>query len=111
MGDRRLGAPIACSARRARAPLDLVERLRWRGRRVIDQLMRTIAGVDTSNRSPEGWVALPTLISALEEGRRVALEVSGERYIVGHTAYCDRRWWLVPDWFANASNLHLYEES
>lgn len=78
---------------------------------MIDQGMRTITGINTHQRSPEGWVPLPVLVSALEEGQRVALELDGECYIVGHTVYLGARWWLVPDWRTDATSLHRYEES
>lgn len=73
--------------------------------------MRTLTGINSRHRSPEGWVPLSILNSALEEGQRVALELDAERYIVGHTVYSGARWWLVPDWRTDATSLHHYEES
>lgn len=80
-------------------------------RRVIDQGMRTLYGLDTSDRSPEGWVSLPSLVTALSEGERIAIELKGARYLVGHSVHDEGRWWLVPDWRTDAARLHLFEKS
>lgn len=85
--------------------------MRSQRRCVIDHHMRTLQGINTRRRSPEGWVPLPLLIRALEEGQRIALDVGGQRYIVGHAVRHSARWWLVPDWRTDAANLRFYEDS
>ena len=73
--------------------------------------MRTLTGINHHRRSTEGWIQLPLVIRGLEESERVALDIGGSRYIVGHVTRSRFLWWLIPDWRTNASDLHRYEVS
>lgn len=67
--------------------------------------MRNLAGIDTSKRSPEGWVPLPLLIRGLEEAERVTVQIGPDRFLVGHTVRDGARWFFVTDWRAAGADL------
>jgi hypothetical protein len=94
------------------APRRSSERLRLRVRCVIDQGMnslRTLTGINTSQRSPEGWIPLPLILRGLTEAQRIAVRVGDDRYLIGHAVHSGMRWWMVPDWLAKAVDLPKFE--
>lgn len=60
--------------------------------------MKKLTGITTSHRTREGWIPLPYVIRGLREAELVAIDVGGQRYLIGHAVRQGLRWYVVPDW-------------